>query len=200
MKQVFRRSFQSELTLRDGPDDQGRIVTGKIFPFGEPAHVREVIDGVVQDYTEEFLPGCTLRMRQLAEQRTKGIPAWIRLTLDHESGFDREVGRARSLSESDDGAWATFRLYEGRDLEKVRSMLAESHGGLSVEFVDHVSPIVEGNHVKRRQILVNAVTATPIPMYASAGITEMRSDEATELVGTTPHLDAVNQMLAELRR
>jgi hypothetical protein len=75
-------------------------------------------------------------------------------------------------------------------------MLAESHTGLSIEFSDVAAPLVDGALRRRRQINIDAVTATPIPVYASAGILAMRAGDALD--GPTPNLERVRAMLAEL--
>ena len=200
----LNRSFDTSLSLRDAEGDEGRIVAGRIVPFGEVGEIAEVEDGKVVRYLEEFLPGCTLANRQLAERKMQGIPSWIPLNLDHDEGFDREVGRCRSMSEDDAGAQATFRLYSGHDLPKVRSILAESHHGLSVQFGDRVAPLVEERDglpfIRHRQINIFHVAATPIPVYAGANITEMREEDLEALASETPNIEAVEKLLAELRR
>jgi hypothetical protein len=179
-------------------EDEGRTVTGQIFPFGEVAHVIEMVEGQREEYDEEFLPGCTLRMRQTARNRG-GQPAWIRFTIDHEQAFDSRLGYCTALTENPKGARATFRLYEGPQLPKVRSMLAESHHGLSIEFSDVAPPLKsEGGVVQRRQVNVTAVTATPIPTYMGAKILSVRAGEdMLEAVGT-PNIAEVRAMLAAL--
>lgn len=186
------RSLSTEWTL----SEDGRNVRGRIFPFGEVAHIREVNNGEVDIYDEEFLPGCTHRMRQVAMARG-GAPSWIRFTVDHEQSFDARLGFCTGLEEADDGAFGGFRLYDGPQLPKIRSMLAESHQGLSIEFDDVVDPIVSGSLRQRRQINIGAVTATPIPIYEGARVLAVRAnDDALEAAGT-PNLDQVRAMLAE---
>ena len=130
MSRKLSRSFDMSLHLRDAEGDEGRIVMGRIVPFGEVAEIRERNDaGEIVEYLEEFLPDCTLANRQMAERKMGGIPSWIALNLDHDENFDREVGRCRSLAEEDDGAQATFRLYAGHDLPKVRSILSRAITG-----------------------------------------------------------------------
>ena len=75
---------------------------------------------------------------------------------------------------------------------------------MSVQFGDRVPPIVtekDGDTlIQHRQINIFHVAATPIPAYAGAGITEMREEDLEALVMGTPNIDAVEKMLAELRR
>jgi len=189
------RSFALPLTL----DADGRTVFGRIFPFGSIAHIRErnAITGDIDEYDEEFLPGCTERMRQVAMSRG-GAPAWIKFTLDHEVGFDHRVGYCTTMAEAEGGVDCSFKLYADARLDKVRSMLGESHTGLSIEFDDLAPPIIEGTLQRRRQINIGAVTATPIPVYAEARVLALRSDEDPVTNAGTPKLDAVRAMLAAM--
>jgi hypothetical protein len=186
--QIHVRSLVTDWTVGDG-----QTVTGRIFPFAERSHIVEVVDGEVLEYDEEFLPGCTTRMRQAAQRR--GNWGWLHFTMDHRQGFDGHVGCATALEESEDGAHATFHLYDGVELPKVRDMLATSHNGMSVEFIDVATPIVEGDLHQRRQVHVRAVTATPIPAYDSARVLSIRKGERDD--GATPNLDAVRSWLKE---
>jgi len=192
----MRRAFDAELEVRG----DGREVFGRMFPIGEVAHVRELDEaGVLDSYDEVFLPGCTQRMRQVAASRG-GSPAWIAFTVDHDRAFDARLGFCTELTEDDSGAYATFKLYDGPHLPKVRSMLDESHKGLSIEFTDVAPPFVDGDLRQRRQINVSHVTATPIPVYASASILSVRAVDDPLEGAATPNLDAVRAMLDELRR
>lgn len=187
------RQFDSGLTL----SEDGRSVIGRMLPFGEVRHIREVFDGEVDEYDEEFLPGCTQRMRQVAKSRG-GAPAWIRFTVDHEQGFDHRIGYCSVMGEDDAGVNTEFRLYQDpARLDKVRSMLAESHTGLSIEF-DDVGTRLDGPLRRRRQINVTAVTATPIPVYESARVLAVRSTGDVLATAGTPNLDRVRAMLAPL--
>ena len=189
---TVKHHFRTALEL----DADGRHVYGRMFPFGEVAHVVEPDEhGDRDEYDEEFLPGCTARMRQVAASRG-GAPAWIRFTVDHGQTLGDRVGYCRELVEHDDGAYGSFRLYPTADLEKVRAMLGESHTGLSIEFTDIAAPVVDGSLRRRRQINIDAVSATPIPVYESAGILAMRAGDPLD--GPTPNLERVRAMLAEL--
>lgn len=190
------RAFASALTLP--PDGDGRTVVGRVLPFGEVQHIREMVDGQLDEYDEEFLPGCTAAIRQTAQKRG-GAPAWIRFTVDHEQDFGHRIGFCNSLTEDAQGVTASFRLYDdpGR-LDKVRSMLNESHTGLSIEFDDRAAPRVDGTLRQRRMIELFAVTATAIPVYASARVLSMRSVESPLTDMSTPNLDRVRDMLAAM--
>lgn len=190
----MKRAFDSVLEFKE----DAREVFGRIFPFHQRARVREMENGQLVDYTEEFLPGCTQRMRQVAQRRGGG-PTWISFTIDHDSAFDSRLGFCTNMNEEDDGAYGTFRLYDGPHLPKVRSMLMESHKGLSVEFSDVATPVISNGGAlrQRRQINVAHVTATPIPIYEAAGILAMRDGDAMDM--GTPNLDAALALLAEFR-
>lgn len=188
------RSFDSPLTLTD----DGRNVIGRMVPFGEVRHIREMIAGDLDEYDEEFLPGCTARMRQVALSRG-GSPAWIRFTVDHEQGFDHRIGYCSAMTEDGDGVNTTFRLYDDPvRLDKVRSMLAESHTGLSIEFDDTAAPRIDGDLRQRRQINVSAVTATPVAVYSNARVLAIRAEDDPLAAAGTPNLDRVRQMIAAM--
>lgn len=184
------RSFDTTLAM--SPD--GREVVGRILPIGRRARIREPLpDGTVDEYDELFLPGCTTKMRDTA--RARGNAAWVRLTLDHETSFDHRIGYCTQLSESGDGVDATFVLHnDPARIDKIRSMLAESHQGLSIEFDDITRHPPTGPLRERRQIQIFAVSATPIPVYSEARILALRSDDPLAGVGT-PNLDRVRAML-----
>jgi hypothetical protein len=184
------RSLATDWTV----SEDGRLVEGRIFPFGRSAHVIEMVDGELDEFDEEFLPGCTTRMRQVAATRG-GTPAWIRFTVDHERTFDARLGYCIDLNEADDGAHGAFRLYDGAQLAKVRDMLGSSHNGLSVEFSDIAPPVIEGSLRQRRQINVSAVTATPTPVYDDARVLSVRAEDNPLAVAGTPNLDKVRAML-----
>ena len=191
--QTMTRAFDTALELRDIPD--GHEVYGRIVPFGVSAHIRELNEaGQLDEYDELFLPGCTARMRQIAASR--GGPGWIGLTVDHDPTLDARLGYCRQLDEQTDGAYGTFRLYDDPvRIDKVRSMLRTSHTGLSIEFIDRAPPLVDGQLRQRRQINISSVTATPIPVYESAGILALRADSDV-LDGATPNLDRARELLA----
>lgn len=185
---MIERSFDANWMLRD----DGRTVEGRIVPYGE---VVEVVEHG-ERFRETFLPRSCARMAQFAAR--KGNASWIEFRLEHNESFDAHIGYARSLVEKDDGAYATFRLYESADLDKVQSMLRESHTGLSVFFNDRVEPKRSADGIVQRvQVDIRHVAATPVPVYAGAAITGIRSDDAIDL--GTPLLDEVKEYLAQLK-
>jgi hypothetical protein len=186
------RSFDAALEVRE-PETGLPQVFGRMFPIGVRAHVVAHEDGQLVEYDEEFLPGCTVRMRQ------RSRPNWITLTIDHRQDMDSRLGTCVALDERRDGVYGTFELYdEGPPLARVRSILSKSHTGLSIEFRDVVAPIIEGSTRKRRQIHVDAVSATPVPVYETAGILAMRSDGLVDALGATPRLDQTRALLQSL--
>lgn len=199
----MKRSFDvGEWHIRS---DDGRIVEGRIVPYNEVETVyeRDRESGELVKFKERFLPGSCDAMVQAAAKR--GNASWIALLMEHnEHDFDSNVGFALSLDSRADGAYATFKLHDGHDLPKVRSMLAESHTGLSVSFADTRVPHVDDGLISRRQVHINHVAATPTPVYASAKVLAMRSaiDGDGDLVPNihgTPNLDAVKEWLASMK-
>lgn len=175
-------------------DADGRTVVGRIVPYNEVAHVVEPDEsGKIVEYDEAFPPASLTKMMQGAGARGNDY-RFIRFTLDHEPSFDHRIGFATGLESRDDGAWATFRLYESNDLPKVRSMLTESHTGLSVEFFATRSRTRDDGVIERLGAHIHTVTATPSPMYAGATIAAMRGEDVPA-VGT-PHLDELRAYLA----
>lgn len=190
------RSFDSALVLPE--DGDGRTVIGRVVPFGDIQHIREMVNGKFEEYDEEFLPGCTAAIRQKAKNRG-GAPAWIRFTVDHEQDFGHRIGFCNSLAEDEQGVNATFRLYDDTErLNKVRSMLTESHTGLSIEFDDRAAPIVTGDLRQRRMIEMFAVTATSVPVYTSARVMGLRGEDPALAAMATPNLDRARDMLATM--
>lgn len=190
----YHRSFDAALELRD--DDGRPIVAGRIVPIGVEANIAEPgPDGTVRTYRERFLPGCSTRARQQADRY--GHCRYVALKLDHSDTLDHRIGYGLALEERADGVYATFGLYQSGGLDKVRSMLRESHTGLSIEFSDAAEPVTDGDLVSRRQIHLHGVAATPIPAYPGAVITAVRSADAVD--DGTPRLDAALKLLEQLR-
>lgn len=190
---MMRRQFATTVELTE-TEDGFTEVGGRIFPFGETAHIRESgLDGEIEEYDEEFVPGCTTKIRQAAAKRG-GSPSWISYTVDHDPTMDGRIGYCTGLVEGDDGAYATFRLHrDPRRIDKIRSMLATSHNGFSIGFDDWPAPLT-GALRRHRQITIGEVTATAIPVYATAGIMAVRAGEDPLDIGT-PRLDAVRAMI-----
>jgi hypothetical protein len=192
-KQSFIRS--AEFQLRD----DGRTLDGCIVPYGEPADVVDMNDdGELVRYREQFLLHSLANMAQGFKARSgKGMN--VPLLLDHdEQSMDRMVGFATNIESRDEGAFATFRLYDDANIVKVRSILTESHTGLSIKFRDIREPKLIDGIVSRVQVYVAHVAATPIPTYAGAAIASVRSN-GEPVIAPTPSLDEVKAWLASQR-
>jgi hypothetical protein len=172
--------------------DDGNVIEGWVLPFNQPADVYDVDgEGTITRYREGFLPGCCEKMEQGVKAR--GNASFIKLTMDHDSSFDSRVGVGMSLEQRGaEGVWASFKLYRGVQLDKVRSMIEESHDSFSVEFDDVAPPVEEDGVTWRRQIAIPVVTLTPMPAYAGARVMSMR-DGQVEL--DTPGLNELTAWL-----
>lgn len=194
---TFIRSADFELR------DDGRTLTGRIVPYGEVADIveRDPDTNELVRYREQFLKHSLAAMAQgftaRGGNRSRASNMFVPLLIDHSDRFDDMIGHAVELTDRDDGAYASFRLYEDDRLTKIRSVLTESHTGLSVKFLDVRNPRVIDGVVSRVQVLVSHVAATPCPAYASAGIESLRSTD--ERVAETPRLNSVREWLNEHR-
>lgn len=195
MKSTFVRSAEFELR------DDGRTLTGRIVPYGEVANVVEMDteSNTLVRYQETFLPHSLAAMAQGFASRGGKFSngQFIPLLIDHNDNFDNMVGHATELRDEDDGAYASFRLYDDARITKIRSVLSESHTGLSISFRDVRTPRIVNDIVQRVQVFVAHVAATPSPAYQNAGILTLRSNEECEPV--TPLLNGVKEWLASQR-
>lgn len=198
MSDLTRAFVLDEWEFRSGGD--GRTVEGRIIPYNEVGHVIERDDnGQLVEFDEQFLPGSCAAMAQAC--RARGNASFVSFHISHDDDdFDKHIGHAADLREANDGAYATFRLYESKDIDKVRSMLHESHKGLSVKFKAVRTPKLIDNVVSHVQVAIGHVAATAIPVYSGARIMAMREHIDDSPVFATPHLDSVKAMLDELRR
>jgi hypothetical protein len=192
MSDVFTRSF-----ALGGFDliEDGRTVRGRMVPYEEPATIVELDKktGEPIEYREVFSEVSLSKMLAGAHARG-GDFRFVRLNLDHRHSFDHRIGFATSIESQGDGAWGTFRLYRSNDLDKVQSMLTESHRGLSIEFVSTRSRRREDGSIERLGVHIGEVAATPAPNYAGALITSIRegtleSFAGDDFTGGTPLLD-----------
>ena len=191
MKTTYVRA--AEFQLRD----DGRTLEGCIVPYGQCTDVVEVDEETKQlvRYREQFLPHSLAAMAQGFKARGgKFVP----LLIDHNDRFDNMIGHAVDLRSEDDGAYASFRLYDSDNITKVRSILTESHTGLSIMFRDTREPKVVDGVVSRVQVHVAHVAATPTPAYVGAGIESLRS-ETLEFVDHKPLLNDVRAWLQQER-
>lgn len=183
--------------------DDGRTLTGRIVPYGEVADVIDIDETTKQPvrYREQFLPHSLAAMVQGFNARGGGTSkrsnCFVPLLIDHRDNFDSMIGQAIELTDADDGAYATFRLYDDDRITKIRSVLSESHSGLSVSFRDTRNPKLVDGVVSRVQVIINHVAATPTPAYVGAGIDSIRAND--EIVYETPRLNSVREWLASQR-
>lgn len=194
MKQTFIRA--AEFQLRS--DGDGRTLEGRIVPYGEVADIVEVDESTSElvRYREQFLPHSLAAVAQGFQARGG---RFIPLLIDHNDNFDNMVGHCIDLRSEDDGAYASFRLYDDERLMKIRSVLSESHKGLSIQFKDIREPKLIEGVVSRVQVHVGHVAATPSPAYVGAGIASIRSNDSDDLVDDFPKLNGIRAWLQQER-
>lgn len=185
--QVRQFPLAFEMLDVEGKKDR-RTIFGRVVPYGEIAVFTDH-DGRTK--RERFVRG------SLAEQ----AKAWHRVTLtfEHLQGFANTIGYGRSLEESDDGAYASFRLYE-RDADKAREMLEESHRGLSLEFLAINDRLAADGVIDRQRVWVERVSMVPDAAYAGAEVLAIRERQHAPAAPPTPYLDSVLADLDALRR
>lgn len=192
-KQSFIRT--AEFQLRD----DGRTLDGIIVPYGEVADIVELDDnGDVIRYREQFLPHSLYNMAQGFKTRG-GRGMNVPLLIDHNDSLEHVAGFATMLESHDDAARATFRLYDDVNIVKVRSILSESHTGLSIGFRDIREPKLIDGIVSRVQVFVGHVAATPVPAYANASIGSIRSNDSV-VESPRPSLDDIRAWLEDQRK
>jgi HK97 family phage prohead protease len=183
--------------------DDGRTLTGCIVPYGVIADIAEMgDDNQIVRYREQFLPHSLAAMAQGFNSRggkvSRESRCFVPLLLDHRDNFDSMIGHAVELTDQDDGAFASFRLYDDANITKIRSVLTESHTGLSIAFRDVKQPRMIDDVVSRVQVHVGHVAATPIPAYVGAGIESLRN--AAGPVSETPLVNDIRQWLQSERQ
>jgi HK97 family phage prohead protease len=176
---IFR--FTSGLSL------DGRTVEGVVVPYEEPAEVADDL-GPTPVYREVFTETSFARQLQGFAARP-GLVRRVGFNLDHRQELDRTVGWTDAVESTPAGLVARFGLYPTANLDLVRSMLAETHTGLSVECAVHKSRTRPDGVVERRTVQLLGVAAVPVPAYAGAGITALRDADDGPL--PTPLLDAI---------
>lgn len=187
---VYTRQFNVTFQMRDFTDGgDGRTVFGRIVPFGEVINFVDEYDAN-RIKKERFVKGAFSKQSKPA--------AWARvlLTFHHEDGFTNTIGYGRNVRELDDGAYATFRLYEA-DASKAREMIENSHSGLSVAFSPRGRERTdETGVIVRDSVHVHKVGITNDPAYTGAEVLAVRESDGD--LGT-PHLDQVRADLALMR-
>lgn len=181
MSERAQRFFRAESL--DVDDDVG-TVHGRVVPFDTPARVVDT-DG---DYLEVFTAASFKAMLQGLAARANY--STVLFDLDHRADLDHRIGYGQMLESRDDGLYATFGLYDGHDLPKVRSMLRTSHRGLSIDFHPGRTRTRPDGTRERLGVHLYGVAATPTPIYADAKILAVRADTDMVPVVETPRLDA----------
>ncbi len=138
----------------------------------EPHPTRE--NSIVQ-YRESFARG--------ALDRAAKSPGRIGLAFTHSDAFADRLGFGVELRDSQEGAVATFQLYQSvRD--KALDMLRSSHSGMSMTFrslrPSFQTPDRSGVDVVRSQVHLRYVAATDCPVYEDAQVLALR-DQAQAL-------------------
>lgn len=195
-----------KLYFRSGEFDfaeDGRTLEGKWVPYEEPTTVVDFDEETHQlvRYQEQFLRHSLAAMAQGFHARGGRFAngQFIPLLVDHNDRFDAMIGHAIDLRSEDDGAYGAFRLYDDANIVKVRSILTESHRGLSLAFRDVKPPRIIDGITSRVQVFVGHVAATPSPAYQNAGITALRSIDLDPPTLETPKLAGVREWLAANR-
>lgn len=172
---LLTRSF--EVPLEEG---DGRTVVARIVPYNEVAMVADPPQ--FTPYREAFLPGSVTN----AENR---VDAFV--NVNHEQGFDKVIGFARSelLEDRQDGCWATLRVLPGAVGDKALELVREGVlGALSLEFKSLRQRRVDGV-VERIRVHVNAVSLVRRGAYPSAQVMAVREDVVLADPDTLPVLD-----------
>src|SRR5580765_4841926 len=97
--------------------DDGRTLEGMIVPYDQVATVVEPDEtGKLVKYQEQFLRGSLAAMAQGFKARGMlDMP----LLMGHEQNFSNTIGFATGLESTDDGAFASFRIYDDANLVKI---------------------------------------------------------------------------------
>lgn len=200
MANVYMRQFPATFHVGDfdNAEGDGRTVLGRIVPYGEVISFVDPYDGM-KIKRERFVPGA------FGKQASPGAWSRVLLSFQHEDGFTNTIGYGRALQDREDGAYATFRLYEA-DAAKAREMMAHSHKGLSVEFESRGREELDSDGVVvRRSVRAHRVGITNDPAYVGAKVLAVREssvdlqDPDEPLTVATPHLDVIRAELAQLR-
>lgn len=181
---LMQRTFSTALQEGDG-----RTIVARIVPYGE---VATVVDPPSRDaYRESFVAGSVTN----AENR---VDAYV--NVDHERGFDKVIGFARSelLEDRADGCWATLRVLPGEVGDKALALVREGVlGALSLEFKALRSRLVDGV-VQRLRVHVHGVSLVRRGAYPSAQVMAVRAEPVFDAADIPTTLDP--QVAATLAR
>lgn len=192
---IYIRQFEAPLTVGDlnGDAGDGRTVFGRIVPYNEVISFLDPYDGRVKK--ERFVRGA------FAKQSDPGAWSRVGLSFQHNDGMANTIGYGRSIVERDDGAYATFRLYQA-DASKAREMMDTTYKGLSLEFEPRGNKdrIDSDGVIIRDSVHVRRVGITDDPAYKRAEVLAVRERSDVEEGKTpTPNLDAVIAYLQSIR-
>lgn len=182
--ETMLRVVAGDLHLRSG--DDGPVVEGLVVPYDTPADVYDV--GTDERYVEVFTRSSWAGWLQ----RAAGAAHRVRFNLDHSEAFDDRIGYGRAFSDDADGLRGQFHLYrDPTRLDKVRDMLATSHGGLSIEFAARRYRTRLDGAREWIGAQLAAVAATPAPQHPGARVLAVRAERPGDLDAPhTPRLDA----------
>lgn len=162
----FTRAYDvSELVL----DDDGRTVEGRMVPYNVVQHIRDVHG----EYDEVITPVGMAPMFQGFRANPRAVRS-VEFQLTHSENLERLIGCGEEMRDEPEGPYVRFRLYERDDINFVRSVLRESHDGLSIDYGCRVRRTRPDGVIEPLGIHVFAVAATPTPTYATARIMAMR--------------------------
>lgn len=182
METIILRAYPGDLTL------EGRTVEGVVVPYEQPADVADDY-GPAPVYREVFTSTSFARQLQGIAARPDLLRG-ITFKLEHRDELNHRIGWTQAVESTDAGLSARFGLHDRADLDLIRSMLEQSHRGLSIEARLHKSRVRADGVVERRVVELVNVAAVPAGAYVGAGITAMRG-AAGELPRPTPTLDAI---------
>jgi HK97 family phage prohead protease len=177
------RSYVGDVTV----DADGRTIEGVIVPYDQPAEVADDY-GPAPVYREVFTATSFARQLQGIAARPDLLRG-IALKLDHRDELERHIGWTRAVESTETGLVGRFGLHARADIDLIRSMLADSHKGLSLEARLLKSRVRPDGVVERRVVELVNVAAVPAGAYVGAGITAMRA--ADDVDRPTPQLDSI---------
>jgi HK97 family phage prohead protease len=168
MSEILHRAFASELELRSGGD--GRTVSGIAVPFNQPAQVGR--------FTETFARGSF--GRTIAERG----PERVKFFAQHGHQVGKlPIGRATMLREDSAGLYAELRVSETRDGDEALALIRD--GALDSFSIGFKPVDDEWNQyrsaVTRREVALFEVSAVSMPVYETALIEAVRSDDVLSL-------------------
>lgn len=168
---ILKRTFAI-----DGPDFDGRTLSGRLVPYNEVADVLDVIDGRLDRYREGF------RFGAFGKQATTVEPGNLRrvgLHHTHERGLGY-LGSLTGLHDAPDGLHGSFTLLRSRAPD-VADLVDQGIRGLSIEF--HALKTVDEAGVRwRTRAHLSGVALEPSGAYESAQVLALRAaDEEAEI-------------------